>query len=128
MKNLEHLEQKALIEWADIQPISRYVFKEGFVGDYLFHIANGGARSAVTGAILRSDGVRKGVPDLCFCLSNENHHALYIEMKAPTKTARVSKEQKIWLERLNSNGYLAVVAYGFSQAKEIIEKYLRNEV
>lgn len=128
MKNLEHQEQKTLIEWADMQPLSRYVFKEGFIGNYLFHIANGGARSAVTGSILRSDGVRKGVPDLCFCLPNENHHALYIEMKAPTKTARVSKEQKIWLERLNSNGYLAVVAYGFSQAKEIIEKYLRNEV
>lgn len=128
MRNAEHLEQKALIEWADLQPISRYVFKEGFIGDYLFHIANGGARSAVTGAILRSDGVRKGVPDLCFCLPNEKHCALYIEMKAPTKTARVSKEQKIWLERLNSNGYLAVVAYGFIQAKETIEKYLRNEI
>lgn len=128
MKNLEHLEQSALIKWADMQPISRYVFKEGFVGDYLFHIANGGARSAITGAILRSDGVRKGVPDLCFCLPNERHHALYIEMKAQTKQARVSDSQKIWLNRLNANGYLAVVAYGFSQAKEIIEKYLKNEI
>jgi hypothetical protein len=101
MRNAEHLEQKALIEWADLQPISRYVFKEGFIGSYLFAIPNGGARSAVTGAILKAEGVRKGAPDLCFCLPNKKHCALYIEMKAPTKTARVSKEQKIWQERLN---------------------------
>lgn len=128
MKNLEHLEQSALIKWADMQPISRYVFKEGFIGNYLFHIANGGARSAVTGSILRSDGVRKGVPDLCFCLPNENHHALYIEMKAPTKTARVSKEQRCWIDRLNEAGYLAVVCYGFEAAKQTIEDYLTNKV
>ena len=127
-RNLEHIEQKTLIEWADMQPLARYTFKAGKVGDFLFHIANGGARSAVTGAILRSDGVRKGMLDLCFCLPNKNHHALYIEMKAPTKTARVSKEQRCWIDRLNEAGYLACVAYGFSQAKEIIEKYLRNEV
>lgn len=128
MKNQEHLEQSALIKWADMQPLARYTFKAGKVGDYLFAIPNGGARSAVTGSILKAEGVRKGICDLCFCLPNENHHALYIEMKAPTKTARVSKEQRCWIDRLNEAGYLAVVAYGFIQAKEIIEKYLRNEI
>lgn len=127
-RNIEHKEQAALIQWADLQPLARYVFKAGKIGDFLFHIPNGGARSAITGAILRSDGVRKGMLDLCLCLPNKNHHALFIEMKAKTKTARVSKEQRIWIERLNSNGYLAIVAFGFSQAKEIIEKYLLNEI
>ena len=126
--NLEHCEQKALIQWADMQPLARYTFKAGHIGDYLAAIPNGGNRSALTGAILKSEGVRAGFPDMILTLPNNKYHSLFIELKAKTKTARVSDSQKIWLERLNSNGYLAVVAYGFIQAKEIIEKYLRNEV
>ena len=125
--NLEHCEQKALIQWADMQPISRYVFKEGFVGNYLFAIPNGGARSALTGSILKAEGVRKGICDLCFCLPSNKYHGLFIEMKAQTKTARVSKEQRIWIDRLNAAGYKAVICYSFLEAKQTIEDYLHNK-
>lgn len=128
MKNLEHQEQKTLIEWADMQPLSRYVFKAGKVGDYLFAIPNGGARSAITGSILKAEGVRKGICDLCFCLPNKKFHGLFIEMKAQTKQARLSDAQKIWINRLNEAGYLAQVAYGFEEAKQLIEDYLTNKV
>lgn len=128
MKNLEHLEQKALIEWADMQPLARYTFKAGKVGDYLFAIPNGGARSAVTGSILKAEGVRKGICDLCFCLPNKKFHGLFIEMKAQTKQARLSDAQKVWINRLNEVGYLAQVCYGFLEAKQTIEDYLTNKV
>lgn len=128
MKNIEHSEQKALIQWADMQPLARYTFKAGKVGDYLFAIPNGGARSAVTGSILKSEGVRKGICDLCFCLPNKKFHGLFIEMKAQTKQARLSDAQKVWINRLNEAGYLAQVAYGFEEAKQLIENYLTNKV
>ena len=77
---------------------------------------------------MKAEGVRKGICDLCFCLPNKKFHGLFIEMKAQTKQARLSDAQKVWINRLNEAGYLAVVAFGFIQAKEIIEKYLRNEI
>lgn len=128
MKNLEHQEQKTLIEWADMQPLSRYVFKAGKIGDFLVACPNGGARSAITGAILKAEGVRAGFPDLFFCLPSSKWHGLFIEMKAQTKQARVSDAQKIWINRLNEAGYLAQVTYGFEEAKQLIEDYLTNKV
>lgn len=62
MKNLEHLEQKALIEWADMQPLARYTFKAGKINDYLVATPNGGKRSVQTGAILKAEGVKRGFP------------------------------------------------------------------
>ena len=62
MKNQEHLEQSALIKWADMQPLARYTFKAGKIGDFLAACPNGGNRSAVTGAILKAEGVKRGFP------------------------------------------------------------------
>lgn len=128
MRNIEHSEQVALFKWADMQPLSRYIFKEGRIGDFLAACPNGGFRTVQTGSMLKAEGVRAGFPDMILTLPNKNHCALFIELKAPTKTARVSENQRCWIDRLNEAGYLAVVAYGFIQAKEIIEKYLRNEI
>ncbi len=128
MRNIEHSEQVALFKWADMQPLSRYIFKEGRIGDFLAACPNGGFRTVQTGSMLKAEGVRAGFPDMILTLPNKNHCALFIELKAPTKTARVSDSQKIWLERLNGCGYLAQVAYGFEAAKQLIEDYLTNKV
>ena len=44
------------------------------------HLANGGARSPVAGAIFKSFGVRSGAPDLLIVRAGQ---ALFIECKAP---------------------------------------------
>jgi hypothetical protein len=44
------------------------------------HLANGGARTAVEGAIFKSLGVRPGAPDLLIVRAGQ---ALFIECKAP---------------------------------------------
>lgn len=128
MKNLEHKEQKALIQWADMQPLARYTFKAGKVGDYLFSIPNGGKRNIITAKTMHDEGCRAGVPDLFFALPNNHFAGLFIEMKAQTKQARLSDAQKVWINRLNEAGYLAQVAYGFDEAKQLIEDYLTNKV
>lgn len=127
MKNLEHKEQKALIQWADMQPLARYTFKAGKVGDYLFSIPNGGKRNIITAKTMHDEGCRAGVPDLFFALPNNHFAGLFIEMKAQTKTARVSDNQKIWLSRLSEAGYKTQVCYGFEAAKQTIEDYLNNK-
>lgn len=128
MKNLEHQEQKTLIEWADMQPLARYTFKAGKVGDFLFSIPNGGKRGIITAKLMQQEGCRSGIPDLMLALPNKQYSGLFIEMKAQTKTARVSDNQKIWLSRLSEAGYKTQVCYGFEAAKQTIEDYLTNKV
>jgi hypothetical protein len=60
-------------------------------------------------------------------LPNNKYHSLFIELKAKTKTARVSETQKIWINRLNDAGFKACVCYGFLEAKQTIEDYLNNK-
>ena len=66
--------------------------------------------------------MKKGVPDLCLPVPRKNYHGLYIEMKYGN--GRTSKEQREWINKLNEQGYKAVVCNGFEKAKETIEKYL----
>ena len=71
----------------------------------------------------RQMGVRSGVPDLMLPVPMNGYHGMFIEMK--TKTGRVSQQQKRWIEALNTLGYLAVVAYGWEDAKCKISEYLQ---
>jgi hypothetical protein len=50
-------------------------------GDVWFtHIPNGGARTAIEGAIFKSLGVRPGSPDLCMVRAGQ---PIFVELKAP---------------------------------------------
>lgn len=125
MKHIEHDNQVALIKWSDYQTIPNSAEK---IGSYLFSIPNGGKRNLITASLLRAEGCKAGVPDLCLAYPNKKYHSLYIEMKAPTKTARLSPTQKEWQEKLNKVGFLAVVCFGFEQAKQTIIDYLENKL
>jgi hypothetical protein len=52
------------------------------------HIPNGGARTAIEGAIFKSLGVRAGAPDLLLVRSGQ---ALFIELKAPGRKLSLSQ-------------------------------------
>ena len=116
MKRSESTEQITLIDWCNIN-ICKYPELE-----LLYHIPNGGRRSKVEAVRLKHEGVKKGVPDLCLPVARGNYHGLYIEMKYDK--GKTSKEQKEWLNKLNKQGYKAVVCYGFEEAREIIENYM----
>lgn len=62
-------------------------------------------------------GVRAGVPDL-FILGH--NHSLWLEIKRE-KDGMLSYEQQIWISALNTNGEPAQVAYGYQEAKEVID-------
>jgi hypothetical protein len=47
-----------------------------------------------------------------------------VELKS--EKGRVREEQKEWLDRLDKQGYRAVVAYGFDEAAQAIIDYLET--
>lgn len=88
----------------------------------LFAVGNGGARSPVTGAIMKREGVRRGTSDLLLMARRGTYGALALEMKKPDGV--LSSEQRDFLRAMNAQGYRAVVAYSFDEAVNIITEYL----
>ena len=116
-KTTEAQEQKSLIEWAKWQE-GRYPELK-----MLMHIPNEGKRSKRYGAELKRLGLRPGFPDLGLLVPNKKYAGLFIELKAD-KTKSMTKEQKEWLEKLNSYGYKAVRCNGAEEAIQVIKRYL----
>lgn len=135
----EHVEQTILFKWASFVSADNVVCidekipkilingQQMSIIDFLYAVPNGGKRSIKTAADLKAEGVKAGVPDISLPYPTRKHHGLFIEMKRK-QGGRVSDEQKIWLEYLNKVGYLAVVCKGYEQARELIEKYLKEEI
>jgi len=111
----EHLEQVTLIAW----------YRRTYKNELLVAIPNGGKRHIKTALAMKQEGVSKGFPDLFLPVPNSKFHGLFIEMKRQ-KGGMLSKEQKEWIDYLNSAGYQAVVCKGFLEAKEVIECYLSD--
>lgn len=117
MRQQEHNEQVRLFAWARREVERRPEL------ELLFAIPNGGARSAVTGARLKEEGVRRGVPDMMLPVARGGFHGMFIELKADAK-ARPTKEQTLWLAQLSERGYRAVVCHGAGEAQAALLEYL----
>lgn len=116
----EYAEQATLVQWFARQyPKIGHLLVASMNGAY---IGGGKGRFALI-AKYKLAGMRNGFPDLFLPVPTAQYHGLFIEMKR-TKGGTVSKEQKDWLEYLNSAGYKAVVCKGFLEAKAAIESYL----
>lgn len=76
---------------------------------------------------LKKSGLRAGFPDLMILASNKSrtHQILFLEMKR-VKGGVVSKEQKMWINWLDTHGYAVAVAYGCDMAIRILHKYLQS--
>ena len=114
-------EQEALFEWAETM---EYMYPELRA---LYHITNEGKRSKSTGARLKREGLREGVSDICLPVKRGSYGSLYIELKR-RKGSRVSDEQRDWIDLMWELGNAAYVCYGWEEARERIEGYLKLEV
>lgn len=119
MKQVEHGEQAALFSWARLAE-SQYPELA-----LLFAVPNGGARNAVTGARLKAEGVKRGVPDIWLPVARDGYHGLVIELKAAR--GRPTREQLVWLEALKQQQWVALVCVGFESAQTALLKYLAGE-
>lgn len=116
---LESAEQQTLFEWAK-RAEGRWPELK-----LLYHIPNEGKRSARTGARLKAEGLKSGVPDVCLPVPRGEHHGLYIELKR-RKNSRVTQEQMDWIADIVEQGYVAAVCRGCDEAIALIESYLRG--
>ena len=85
---------------------------------WLHAIPNGGARDARVGAMLKAEGVKRGVSDLFLPFAARGRHGLYIEMKRPGALCEVKPDQKEFMAWCDQAGYLAQV---FDRAEDAIE-------
>lgn len=112
----EDQEQIALIEWAKTNPILRR---------YIVHPPNGGYRNKREGAKLKRMGTRKGVSDIFLPYPINGYHGLWLELKRKNRLkSKLSEEQIIWLQDMEQLGFCSKVAYGWEEAKLILETYL----
>ena len=116
----EHQEQCALFEWAAWME-SRWPELR-----LLHAIPNGGKRDIRTAAMLKAEGVKPGVPDICLPVPRGGKHGLYIELKR-RKGGAVSEAQQAWIRALCGQGYACTVCHGWDAARDEIMGYLRQE-
>ncbi len=112
----EHAEQAALFRWAEF---ARARLPELAL---LYAVPNGGHRHKATGARLKAEGVKRGVPDVCLPVARNGAHGLYIELK--TERGKTTSEQIGWIRALRRHGYAAEVCHGWESARSMIEHYL----
>jgi hypothetical protein len=110
--------RRARPEQAMHKAIVAHLKARGVSGLVFLHPANGGARSAIEGAILKSMGVVPGAPDL---LLFHEARAYAIELKADS--GRVSDNQADMLRRLDQAGVTTAVAIGLDAAIQQLEQW-----
>lgn len=87
----------------------------------IFAVPNGGHRDKVTGARMKAEGARAGVPDIFVAVPSKGKHGLFIEMKV--KGGRLSDKQEVWRDRLKQQGYGFVVCYSVDEAIGVLDSY-----
>lgn len=109
----EDAEQEAVIEYCDLKRI------------VCVHIPNESKRSPSYGAKMKRMGLRKGFPDMFIPIARKGYHALFVELKRD-RTCKPTKEQLLWIDYLNKQGYRATVCYGAGEAIGEIEEYFKE--
>lgn len=105
-------------------------YKHPNLAECLIHIPNEGKRSLREGAKQKALGLTRGVSDLFFALPiwvpslEKKYSGLWIEVK--TKTGRITKEQALFIDRMNGCGYLANVVRSLDGAIDLFEQYIKG--
>lgn len=123
----EHQHQVALFKWRDM-----YLKTHPGCGLHLmFAIPNGGNRNAVTGKMLKDEGVKQGIPDIFVDVPRGGFHGLRIELKAPgdgaVRRGVLSEPQLRMLSAMGEQGYFAVTCWGWEAARDTIITYLETQ-
>ena len=114
MQNIESQIQQACIRWVRLE-YPRLV---------VYAIPNGGHRDAVTGAILKAEGVLAGVADIFVAKAIKYHHGLYIEMKAPK--GKQAPSQRAFERAVSLEGYQYSLCRSFDDFRAVIKTYLED--
>ncbi len=125
LKNIE-------IEQRDPQPLKESEV-QALVFKYLedrgldSHPSLSGIKAKSWGQIkfMKSQGIRKGHPDLMIEEPAGKYQIFFLELKKIG--GKLSDEQKEWIKRHKKKGHACSVSYGYYDAIYKIEKYLQGE-
>jgi hypothetical protein len=111
----EHALQSCCVRWFRMQYPD--------LAEVLRAIPNGGQRSAITGAMLKGEGVVAGTADLILFVARNGYHSLHIEMKTPV--GRQSESQRAYERAVTAQGNLYVICRTIEEFITTIKNYLR---
>jgi VRR-NUC domain len=94
----------------------RHIVSRGVHGLVAFHPANGGYRTPIEAAILRSMGVTRGAPDVLLW-----HDGRSYAMELKAEDGRVTDVQHKMLNDLSATGVFTAVAHGLDEALAILQ-------
>jgi hypothetical protein len=119
---LEGAEQKAVFDWAEAAQ-AQYPMLQ-----WMVHVPNGGKRDARTAAIMKGQGVKRGVPDIVLFHPVGGFAGLAIELKrADGKPSDLTPEQRDWVGHLREANWYTAVCFGANDAIYVIERYCKGE-
>ena len=117
LKITEDQIQQSLVDYCDIKNIPIFAIPNAQKLSFLDR-----KKASIVMNKLKKTGLKNGIPDLFVPMPNNNYHGLFIELKSAS--GKLSDNQKIWIDKLNINGYKAVVCYSLDDAIEKIKLYL----
>lgn len=86
------------------------------------HIKNEGKKSIGEAMKDKAEGLVSGAPDIMI----PGSPTLMIEMKKQSKSARVSQNQKDYMNNAVANGAMCFVCYGWEMAWVALEKWIQR--
>ena len=110
----EAQEQEVVFQYADLQKNPAW--------QLLFAIPNGGYRAKKTGAALKKQGVKPGIPDMFLPISRNGFHGLWIEMKS--HKGKTTDTQEVWHDNLRKEGYKIEVCHSADSAIDTLKNYI----
>jgi len=128
MKHQEYSLQKQICKWLQYQ-FPKVLFLSDTIAAVKLTIPQGARNKAI-----QKEGFK--VPDLLILEPNEKYHGLFIELKIESpykkngdvKSSEHLEGQLKSIEKLKERGYYACFSWSFNMTKEIIEKYLKNQL
>jgi hypothetical protein len=111
--------QRAVFAWAALS-LNEYPELR-----WMFHIPNGGERTARGAMNLKAEGVKRGVSDIMLPVTRGRYAGLFIEMKKPGEINKTTKEQNEFGEFISGQHYLYMVCDNWMLAKSRIIEYLK---
>lgn len=93
-----------------------------FIALHTMHIGNERKATYYAGYIMKRMGVLKGASDLFMAWPNGGYPGLFIEVKS--KTGKLTKEQKEFLQRMRDRGYKALACYGAEEVINTMKEYI----
>lgn len=119
----EHAHQAAFFCWCNEQVQNGNYF----MLRWIHAIPSGGKRDRVTASRLKAEGVKRGIWDVYLPYPSKGYPGLYIEFKKPGR-GRLTDEQKLFKQYVESQGYAAAICYSWVDAKNVIVNYLPKPI